>query len=356
MADKSQQTEKPTQRRFQKAREEGNFVTSRELLAAFQFLTFVALVSAGAGNWLLDVKRLTRMLLSRAVGGDLTATELIALSRELLLRPFAPLIVGGLILLLAVLVIQLAITGFGLSAKKLSPDVSRLNPLNRLKQVPRQNLFSAFQAAVMLPLFLYAAYVISRDNLEAYFNLSLTTVDAAVGSLAVTLRSLLWKAGAVFLVFGVIEFARERRRYINDLKMSKQEIREELKESEGNPNIKSRIRRLQREFGRRRMLQKVPQATAVIVNPTHYAVALRYDMEAMAAPVVLAKGLDHLALKIRALAVEHNVPIVENPPLAHALYQSVDVGQEIPVHLYRAVAEILAYIHRLNKGRAWARR
>jgi flagellar biosynthetic protein FlhB len=133
--------------------------------------------------------------------------------------------------------------------------------------------------------------------------------------------------------------------------MSKQDIREEMKDLEGNPQMKARIRRLQRDRARRQMMKEVPKATAVVVNPTHFAVAIRYVVETMAAPVVVAKGKNYLALRIRQKAVEHQVPIIENPPLAQALYQSVEVGQEIPPHLYRAVAEILAYIFKLMHGR-----
>jgi flagellar biosynthetic protein FlhB len=133
--------------------------------------------------------------------------------------------------------------------------------------------------------------------------------------------------------------------------MSKQDIKEEMKDLEGNPQMKARIRRLMRERLRRQMMKEVPKATAVVVNPTHFAVAIRYQVESMAAPVVVAKGKNYLALRIRQKAVEHQVPIIENPPLAQALYRSVEVGQEIPPHLYRAVAEILAYIYKLMNGR-----
>ena len=146
---------------------------------------------------------------------------------------------------------------------------------------------------------------------------------------------------------------RQQRRFTKSLKMSKQEIRDENKESEGNPEIKARIRRLQRDAARRNMMKAVPTATAVIVNPTHYAVAIRYELEKMAAPQVVAKGKNYLARRIREIAISNQVPIVENQLLAQALYKSADVGQEIPPHLYRAVAEILAYIFKLmNRGRA----
>jgi flagellar biosynthesis protein FlhB len=144
---------------------------------------------------------------------------------------------------------------------------------------------------------------------------------------------------------------RSHRRYVADLRMSKQEMRDETKELEGNPQIKARIRRLQRDLLRRQMMKEVQTATAVVVNPTHYAVAIRYRMEVMAAPVVVAKGRNYMALRIREIATEHQVPLIENPPLAQTLYGSVKVGQPIPIHLYRAVAEILAYIYRLKNGR-----
>jgi flagellar biosynthetic protein FlhB len=148
-----------------------------------------------------------------------------------------------------------------------------------------------------------------------------------------------------------VDLWRQSRKHAAELRMSRQEIRDELKEAEGNPQTKARIRRIQRDLLRRKMMSQVPTATAVVVNPTHYAVALRYDMHAPGAPVVVAKGKNYLALRIKQKAIEHQVPIVENPPLAQSLYKSVQVGQEIPPALYRAVAEVLAYIYRVLNGR-----
>jgi len=162
---------------------------------------------------------------------------------------------------------------------------------------------------------------------------------------------LFWKTAGLFLLFGLIDFIREKRHYLKEMRMSRQEIREEFKETEGNPETRMRIRRMRRDLLRRRMMSEVPNATAVVVNPTHYAVAIRYQLDSMSAPKVVAKGRNYLALRIRAVALENEVPIVENPPLAQALYKSVDVGQEIPPHLYRAVAEILAYIYRILGGK-----
>jgi flagellar biosynthetic protein FlhB len=181
--------------------------------------------------------------------------------------------------------------------------------------------------------------------------LPLGGVESGAARVGAALQQLLWRAASLFLVFGAVGYFRQRRQYQNDLKMSKKDLRDEMKESEGNPQIKQRVRRLQRDMRRRHMMRNVPTATAVIVNPTHFAVAIKYSIESMTAPTVVAKGKNYLALRIRQRALENQVPIIENPPLAQALYKSVDVGQEIPAHLYRAVAEILAYIYKLMNGR-----
>jgi flagellar biosynthetic protein FlhB len=162
---------------------------------------------------------------------------------------------------------------------------------------------------------------------------------------------LFWKAAGLFLVFGCVDLFRQIQKHGSQLKMSKQEIREEMKDVEGNPQMKAKIRRIQRDRARKQMMKEVPTASAVVVNPTHFAVAIRYNMDSMAAPLVVAKGKNYLALRIKQKAIDNGVPIIENPPLAQALYKSVDVGQEIPPHLYRAVAEILAYIFKLMNGK-----
>ena len=189
------------------------------------------------------------------------------------------------------------------------------------------------------------------DNLSAYLSLPLLSLEPALQLVASTFKSLLWKAGFVLLLLGCVDLVRQNKRYAKTMRMTKQEVRQELKDSDGNPQIKQRVRRIQRDVARRNMMKEVPKATAVIVNPTHYSVAIRYEMDTMAAPRVVAKGKNYLAHRIRAIANDHHVPIIENQPLAQALYKSADVGQEIPVHLYRAVAEILAYIFKLMNPR-----
>jgi flagellar biosynthetic protein FlhB len=207
------------------------------------------------------------------------------------------------------------------------------------------------QAMVMLPVFGASVYFLVRDNFTVFLTLPLGSAVSGAVQVGRTLESLLWKASTLFLIFGFVDLFRQKRQYQQDLRMSKQEVRDELKEVEGSQIMKARIRRIRRDMARRRMMHEVPKATAVIVNPTHYAVALKYDMTGLGAPKVVAKGKNYLALRIRQKAIEAQVPLIENPPLAQALYKSVDVGQEIPTQFYRAVAEILAYVYRLMNGR-----
>ena len=235
--------------------------------------------------------------------------------------------------------------------KKLSPDFKRLDPMARLRELPKQNIPAFFQALIMVPVFGAVVYYLVRDNFDALLSLPLNSAVSGAARVGSTLESLLWKASFVFMMFGLVDLFRQKRRYQQDLRMSKQEIRDELKEVEGNPLMKARIRRIRRDLARRRMMQQVPKATAVIVNPTHFAVALQYEMNAQGAPRVVAKGKNYLALRIRQKAIDAGVPLIENPPLAQALYKSVDIGQEIPAQFYRAVAEILAYVYRLMNGR-----
>jgi len=351
VADRGQRTEKPTPRRIDKARREGRFAVSRELVSSLQFLAVVILLAGLGGEWFAQLRGGTRLGLAQAFRRELEAGDVLVLARQILYRNFAPLALGGAILLGITLAAQLGATRMGLATKRLTPDFKRLDPVRRLRELPRQNLALLRQAVLLLPLFALAVWQVARDNLGSLLTLPFQSVAPGLRQVAQSIQGLLWKAAVVFLALGILDYWRQRRRYMRDLSMSKQEVREEIKETEGNPQVRARIRRLRRDLLRRQMMREVPKATAVVVNPTHYAVALRYHVDTMAAPRVVAKGKNYLALRIRQLAVHHQVPVVENPPLAQALYKSAEVGQEIPAHLYRAVAEVLAYIYRLMGGR-----
>ena len=199
----------------------------------------------------------------------------------------------------------------------------------------------------MIPVMFWLTWSMVQDRLPELLRLPMLPVTSGAAAAGLWLKDAMRKASFVLVLLGIVMLVRERARYSKRLRMSKQDLRDEAKDTEGNPQTKARIRRIQRDMRRRNMMREVAKATAVIVNPTHYAVAIQYEQGAMAAPLVVAKGKNYLAARIRQRAIENQVPIIENPPLAQALYKSVDVGQEIPAHLYRAVAEILAYIFKL---------
>lgn len=347
MPDQSQRTEKPTKRRLDKARKEGQYPSSREFLAALQFLTFVALVSAGGLGFLNRSRQMARYFLTAAFRLEPTSMNLPALYRQSVGYLFQPLFWMGVCLWGVALAGQLGATRLGLAPRKLAPDIKRLNPLEKMRSLFSQNSALFLQALIFLPALAAAVTMVVSRNMASYASLAREATAPALVLLAGTLLSFLWKAAFLFLLIGLVDFLRVQRRHSQSLRMTKQEIRDEVKETEGDPQIKARVRRIQRDMARRNMMKEIPQATAVIVNPTHYSVAVRYEVESMAAPRVVAKGRNYMALRIRQIAIEHEVPIVENEPLAQALYKSAEVGQEIPLHLYRAVAEVLAYIFKL---------
>jgi len=203
------------------------------------------------------------------------------------------------------------------------------------------------QAVVMIPLMFWLTWTLVRDRLPDLLRLPMMPVSSGAIAAGALVKEAMQRASYVLVGLGAVMLVRERAKYSKKLRMSKQEIRDESKENDGNPHTKARVRRIQRDMRRRNMMKEIAKATAVIVNPTHYAVALQYEQGVMTAPKVVGKGKNYLAARIRQRAIENQIPIIENPPLAQALYKSVDVGQDIPPHLYRAVAEILAYIFKI---------
>ncbi|MEO8371816.1 MAG: EscU/YscU/HrcU family type III secretion system export apparatus switch protein, partial [Candidatus Solibacter sp.] len=351
MADKSGKTEEPTQQRLKKAREQGQFPAAKEFVAALQFMVFLTLLGSGGPAWFAQFRQTTRDMMRLAFEPEITPQALTHLAWQVFWQNIMPLAMAGAVVSVLTVAFRLATTQFGISFKKLMPDAARFNPLARLTDLPKQNLPSLAQALFLLPVFLWSVWVVARDHLDVFMTLPLQSTESGFRLISTSLMDVFWKAAGVFLLFGCVDLARQMMKHKSELRMSKQEIRDEMKDVEGNPQMKARIRRLQRDRARRQMMKDVPTATAVVVNPTHYAVAIRYHMDSMVAPLVVAKGKNFLALRIRQKATENQVPIIENPPLAQALYKSVQVGQEIPPHLYRAVAEILAYIFKLMNGR-----
>ena len=340
-------TEQPTKKRLDKARKEGQFLSARELVSALQFIAAIVVLGNWLPHWWSQMRSTTLMLFARAFRSDIGAGEWPVLLRTLFTSTLTPLLFAGLALALVTIGVQFGLTRMGFSFQRMVPKLDRFNPAKRLAQLPRQNIPALIESVLLLLIVGMSVHSFARDNISDLIRLPLANVNAAVGQIGEHVRSLLWKAGGLFLLFGAVDLFRQQKRLNTSLKMTKEEVRREHKETEGDPQIRARVRRLRRDLVRRRMMQDVATATAVIVNPTHYAVAIRYEMDSMASPMVVAKGRNHVALRIRQRAVENNVPIVENPPLARAMYAGAKVGQAIPVEFYRAVAEILAYIYRI---------
>ncbi|MEQ1870982.1 MAG: EscU/YscU/HrcU family type III secretion system export apparatus switch protein [Vicinamibacterales bacterium] len=342
----------PSAKRLKDAREKGNIASSRELSAAFGSLAATAvLVGAGAlfaGRMMEQIAGTIRHL------GDVPA-------RDIAPADLMPLITtGGALLALTAGPVALAAagtgvftsllqTGFNYSTKTLSLKWDRLSPSNGLSKLAPgkagiDTLKAIFIATVIGVLAWRAIQGLLTDAAHMTFA---SPVDSAQRGWADATR-LLWQVGFVLLAFGAGDYGLQRWRYMKNLKMSHQEHREEAKQ-DSNPEIKGRVRRVQREMHRRRMLQSVPTATVIITNPTHFAVALEYNRDKNPAPIVVAKGADRIAAKIREIGRQHSIPIMENPPLARALFKECEIGDTIPGPLFGAVAEILAYLIRIKQ-------
>jgi flagellar biosynthetic protein FlhB len=346
-----EKTEQATPRRLIKARKEGQFAASHDFVSGLQFTVFVLLIAQTGPALFVTLKEVTRGLFIEAFRGDLSPANLIVILHEALSRGLTPLLSASAIMLLTAFVFQLSSTGFSFSLERMTPKASNFDVFQKIKSLPSKGLASSVQAIALVAVFGATLYWMVTKSGERLLMIPLSSFQVGLETMRSLTMDLLWKGAALFLFFGFIDFARQKRKFAKQLRMSKQDVKDEVKEAEGNPQTKMRIRRLQRDVRRRRMMDELKTATAVIVNPTHYAVAIRYHHDSMAAPLVVAKGKNYLALRIRARALEFGVPLIENPPLAQALYKSVEVGQTIPPHLYRAVAEILAYIYRLMGAR-----
>ncbi len=347
--DRHDRTEAPTQKRLDEARREGRIPRSRELTAA------AVMVSAG----------MLLMMMGGSLGarlGSLMSSGL-SLSRgqifddTALTRAFSDLSIAALwivapvlgITLIVALAAPLALGGWAFSSKALAPDFSRLSPTAGLgRMVSLRSWVELGKALGKFAIVGTAGAIVLWLNTDRLLGLSGEPVQVAiVHAIQIAGQALIALTAALVLI-AAIDVPFQLWQYHKDMRMTREEIRREHKESEGSPEIKGRIRALQREMAERRMMDDVPKADVVVVNPTHYAVALRYDEKTMRAPQVVAKGVDLMALRIREVATEHGVAIFEAPPLARALHRSVQIGDEIPTGLYVAVARVLTYIFQLR--------
>lgn len=344
-----ERTEPASPRRLEQAREEGDVPRSRELA------TCTVLLASGIGMWVFGdgmVRQLHTMLKAdlsfergMAYDFDLLLTHLGMQLADVLLA-FAPL---ALLLMAVAVCSPMLIGGWLFSAKALQPNFGRMNPMNGLGNMFSSNAAVELVKAIGKTILVgTVAWMTISSQFNSVLGLGMEPIHAGGAHLGhILLVSFLFIVGGL-VVIALIDAPYQMWHYANKLKMTREELRQEAKESDGNPEIKAKIRRQQQEMARRRMMSEVPKADVVVTNPTHYAVALKYTEGKMGAPQVVAKGTDEVAAKIRELAAENNVPLLEAPPLARALFKHADLGDEIPQALYTAVAEVLAYVFQLR--------
>ena len=344
-------TEKATPRRRQKAREEGQVVRSRELSGSLGLMAAIMVIAwQPLLTWRDEWRALWSKLLTQANSGDIQSmTPLLRESALVAMRWTLPAMFAacGLSVLASV-----AQGGLVFSPKALMPKFDRFNPASNVGKIfSLGGLSTTLKALLPMSFLIYLCTgILTRDWAQMALSAHVTPNRSAAWILG-RLFEVGWKAALIFLAWSGVDYLLQKFHYERRLRMTKEETKQEGKDTEGNPQIKGRIRRLQRQARRRFRMKDVARATVVITNPTHYAVALEYRLETMAAPIVIAKGRNLLAQEIKKYALWHDVPLVENKPLAQALYKAVDVGEAIPEKLYTAVAEILAFIFR-TQGRA----
>ena len=344
--DDGEKTEAPTGRRRQEARDDGQIPKSADLSAAVLLLGGLIVLSFLGPRFMRGFTKIMGMSLQIDIS-ELTASHSIR-TAEIAFRTGMSFLLPVLLSLAGLaFIVTLIQVGFVLTGKPLTPNFGRLNPLSGMKKL----LFTK-RTAVKLAIDLakvaligYLAYLCVRGEMSTIVALSDLGHLQIFAVACDMIFALGIRLGLVLLVLALLDYAYQRWQHEQDLKMSKQEVREELKRMDGDPQLKGRRREIARQFATQRMATDVPRADVVVTNPTEFAVAIRYHPEDMDAPRVVAKGTDYMALQIRRIAQAHGVPIVQRKPLARALYATVDVGQEIPPKFYKVIAEILAYVY-----------
>ena len=341
MPEYEERTEKATPRRRQKAKEQGNVARSHEIMS-MATMAGIILVFYFAGNVLIrDLSLFTGNLLGLRYGRDpftamrSAATEIMRIIGPFLGITFTFAMVSGLV-------------QSGFITKPLAIKMEHLNPMNGLKRIfSRDGLVQLFKSLFKFALGGILFYFIIKKTLSVLpFTSAMDISNIQTISAKLIFKAVMYMF-ITFLILAVLDYLQVRWRFESSIKMSREEIKEEHKETEGNPLMKARIRSIQKEMARRRMMQEVPKATVIITNPTHIAVALRYKKDEMSAPKVIAKGAGFIAEKIMEIARRYNIPVVEDKPLARALFK-LKIDSLIPAELYRAVAKILAYIYKLR--------
>ena len=348
-----EKTEPATAKKLKDARDDGKVTKSRELTAAFDlivlflvlkiFISFVGERLVGIFDYVYsrmpDFLKINSTSVSSVAASHYMADILLQMLLTML-----PFLLFGFVITFLVSVVQV---GWKVTGKPLKPDLNKFNPINGFKRIiSKDSLFELLKSIIKIAVIFWVAYSRVKNHKEELFILYEIPLNQAIALIGSVIIDTGLYISIVYLVIGFADFAYQKHKFNEDMKMTKQEVKDEFKNTEGDPQIKGRQRRKMQETSQRRMMHDVPKADVVITNPTHLAVAVKYDADVNTAPVVLAKGEEYVAQKIKEVARENNIEIVENKPLARMLYHNVDIGAEIPPELYQAVAEVLAAIYK----------
>ncbi len=345
-----EKTEPPTGRKIQEARKEGMVAMSQELNAAAIMLIGVWLLSSPGRQVVAEIETILIESLTSLPSGEVSAVWFTQRIVNDALRVGKDLLIIVLGLGMVGVSITLAQTNFLWSSKRIAINFGRLNPLNGFKRLfSLQGIVEWIKALLKLLLIGWVVYAYLRDQISPLLHLAGLDFKTAVTVWMDIAIKLAIRVGAAFLILAFADYAYQRWSYRRSLMMTKEEVKEEMKRSEGDPMIKNRIRGQMRRMLRSIMMANVPKADVIITNPTHLAIAIRYDPETMNAPVVIAKGAYLIAQRIVQIATAHHIPVIQNIPLARALYKTVDIDQEIPPELYVAMAEVLAHVYALRQ-------
>jgi len=345
-----ERTEKATGKKREEARKKGQVASSKEVSSVMILLTSLAFFYL-AGSWMFwNMSNLISGIYQNIGTLNIASlTDASAFSLEILYRLLAMLLPFLLPIALAGFIANVMQIGFQINTEAMSLNLTKLNPISGLKRfVSLRSLIELGKSIIKILFVGGIAYLVVKSDLKDFPYLVQQEVGQIIVFIAKVLLKLFFFVCLAMIVLAVLDYIYQRWQYEQDLKMTKQEVKDEHKQTYGDPKVKARIRGVQLEMARRRMMEAVPEADVVITNPTHLAIALKFDAREMIAPRVVAKGAGFVAQRIREIAVENHVPILEEKPLAQALFKMVEIGSYIPAELYRAVAEVLAYVYRLK--------
>jgi flagellar biosynthetic protein FlhB len=347
--DDSQKTEDPTQQRLDDALKKGTVPFSREVTSFLMLLVFAFTIISLLPFMMKKTMHNIVRFIEQPQLFSLDRNNIMILAKSVLFDILGVMSTPILIIIIVIILSAILQHGFIISTDTLMPKLERISPLSGVKRIfSMRSVIELIKGLIKISIVGVVAFISVYPEIQKLNSLAASGIIAMLIALAILAkRMLIGICSALFLV-AAIDFLYQKFEFIKSLRMSKQDIKEEYKQNEGNPEIKAKLRELRSKRAGKRMMSDVPTADVVVTNPTHYSVALKYESEKTEAPVLVAKGKDLIALKIREIAKENNIPIVENPPLARALFNSVEIGNEIPLEHYNAVAEVIRYVYKLK--------